>query len=215
MNGNVDRRFKNCWIPMTLVWLRRNILILLLCITLCISLSSAQQKSVGVAFRELAADVAQEFFQKSSAVGLSSISLSVEGTNLTSFVENAFIDGFLTRKIRASLGKASEKNVFDLNLLVLDQSVGFTDLESGGYERKIQLRVEARLVRMSDGSFEFLETFQRERTDTVDVKETWMVYGNHREKVGEEASFFSKLFTPIIVLTGTALIIYLFFTVRS
>jgi len=113
--------------------------------------------------------------------------LAVEERARQSVIENSFIAGLQRRAIAVTLGGMSSEGAPVLRISGID--------ERGG-QPSCDARWEG-----ADGSVQFLGRF--------------VANGAFTESVEESSTVLERIFEPLVVLAGTVLIVYLFFTVRS
>jgi len=99
-----------------------------------------------------------------------------------------------------------------LQLILLGVDIQVRQQETGWRERKIVTTLDARIVRGGEQAVQWLGTLSRETKDTAQVFPSLQLSSFQKS---DESSAMQRLLTPLIVLGGAFLIIYLFFTVRS
>lgn len=193
----------------------RKILGLTLCVLLIVLSGMSQEHSNVGRMRDLAAEVAQTITNNNAFDGVSSVQLKVEGNELTSVIENAFLAVLRSKGIQVNLAPEKNTHSHDLRLLILQQTVSYSNLPNGQFLRHSTLSLEARLVSPTNLEVVLLETHKKSQSDTVQSKENWPLLLTDPTVEMEEESIFTKLISPLIVVTGAVLIIYLLFTIRS
>lgn len=142
------------------------------------------------------------------------LQLAVEEAVLPSVVENAFLETFTQRGIRIGESGLSGDGESRLTVLVLDQRAVFVSLESGSYERTVRTVLEGRFAPGEGAPLRYLGSFERTTVDTVRDQES-LPWVRQDLETGQESSTFSKILAPLVIISGAALIVYLFFAVRS
>lgn len=193
----------------------RKILGLALCLLLIVLSGMSQEHSNAGRVRNLAAEVALAITNNNAFDGVSSVQLKVEGNELISVVENAFLVALRSKGIQVNLAPEKNTHSHDLRLLILQQTVSYSNLPNGQFLRHSTLSLEARLDSPTNREVLLLETNEKSQTDTVYSKENWPFSLTDPVIELGEKSIFTKLISPLIVITGAALIIYLLFTIRS
>lgn len=193
----------------------RKILGLALCLLLIVLSGMSQEHSNAGRVRDLAAEVALAITNNNAFDGVSSVQLKVEGNELISVVENAFLVALRSKGIQVNLAPEKNTHSHDLRLLILQQTVSYSNLPNGQFLRHSTLSLEARLDSPTNREVLLLETNEKSQTDTVYSKENWPFSLTDPVIELGEKSIFTKLISPLIVITGAALIIYLLFTIRS
>ena len=133
------------------------------------------------------------------------IAIRVNRSDYRSLTENAFFESFRAKKLKVEIeGTASAKTVLDV--VVLAQEILVRELDSVHQVRSVRSVFD---VRFEDrGRSEMLASgFEMSHLDTAAVSAAI------REK--DEENFFDRYLQPIILICGTSIIVYLFFTVRS
>ena len=141
-----------------------------------------------------------------------SLELQVEASSGKSMMENALIEaiseaGYLVRL------PGKEHTTPALHVLLLNQTVGYRELQGAGFERTIRSELEARLEG-KDGIIFFLGFFSAVGLDTV-MQRGSVVLPVVEASADSPPSLLEKIAGPVFLITGAFLIIYLFFTVRS
>jgi hypothetical protein len=140
------------------------------------------------------------------------VSVSVEQASFPLAVENAALQVLQENHVAVVPGADSAAV---LRLLVLDQSVRYDQLVGGLFERTILTRLEARWEDRAGGGWRYLGEFERSEKDTARNAERPVVTGSAAHDTSQVSSGWERIVTPVVVLGGAVLIIYLFFTVRS
>jgi len=152
---------------------------------------------------------------RSSLPDSDGVLLRVEARAYQTMVENAFVQELSRSLLKPLLPMRAPTGTPALDVLVLDQSVGYRPIPAGTFERTAKTVVEARFQRGAGADVEYLGTFQRTSTDTVVQREALQVFGRGTDPSVENASFFDRVAGPVLIITGAFLIVYLFFTVRN
>ncbi len=170
--------------------------------------------SAALVLRSQAASIADEVVRKidPSISSMDNVGLTVTGGTARMLVENAFLDLLGRKGIRASLGEAVSGRKQSLQVNVLDQSVRYAGLASGGYRREIQTAIEARRSSNDTSAAEYLGLFKRQDVDTVSFREEAGIVTDVHDG---ERTLSDRLLGPILMIGGAFLIVYLFFTVRN
>ena len=179
-----------------------------------LSISRASD-SIGVAsasvIRLQLQSIADEVFDQAKLDPKDRVALWVEGEGPRSLAENAFVETLQKRSYTSvlSTGKTSEQT---LHVFLLSTDIKVRAVDEKYSERNISLAIEVRTVFGTEREVRLLGTFHRE------VKDTAQVFPSLQLSVfpaNEEESVMQRLLTPLIVISGAVLIVFLLFTVRS
>jgi hypothetical protein len=179
-----------------------------------LSVSSASD-SIGVAsasvIRMQLQSIADEVIDQVKLDPKGQVALRVEGEGPQSLAENAFIEALQKRSYTPvlSTGKTAEQI---LEVFFLSTSIKTQAVDTKYSERNISIALEVRTVSGGEREVRFLRNFHRETKDTAQVfpSSKFSVL-----PVNEEEGMMQQLLSPIIILSGAVLIVYLLFTVRS
>lgn len=164
--------------------------------------------------RQQSRSIADEVIGRVNLNAGARVAVNVEGSSTPILIENAFIEGLQQHQCKPQLDHQGEKRTASFDVLILNQSVSFRPLGSGGFARTLQTVLEARYRAADSQEVRLLGSFQRSLTDTVAQREElkFLSVGADGE---EETSAFQRLITPIIFVTAAFVVVYLFFTVRN
>ncbi|HTY39156.1 MAG TPA: hypothetical protein VMH23_18705 [Bacteroidota bacterium] len=169
--------------------------------------------SAPLVLRSQASSIAEESFGKlGTPDGATQLGLVVSGGTARAIVENAFLDFFGRKGIRISLPSVDTGARNQLQLTILDQSVRYSVLAGGDYRRDIQTAIEARHTSNDSSSVQYIGLFRRQAVDTVAFREDG---GSTAADQPGERTLMDRLLSPILLIGGAFLIVYLFFTVRN
>lgn len=144
----------------------------------------------------------------------SRIGLQIEGTDNKVITENAFIQELEKKNYRAVLSKENVDAV--LEVLVLAQGVTYEELAQERWKRTIRTTLEVRLRSPRTEEVQFLGNHDYAKVDTVAHKEEgWWASESKAFFAGVSPSLFERVLTPLVVITGSVIVVYLFFTVRN
>jgi hypothetical protein len=155
--------------------------------------------------------IAQEVFAKSKFDPKVRVILNVEGDGPRSLAENSFIEIFNDQHFSSILLQRSIEEQ-TLSIYLLGVTVTSRQLDSKLFERRCQTKLDARTVTGLDHETQFIGTFHRESLDTV---RTFSSFDFFPEQITDKSNLSQRLLTPLILIGGAILIVYLFFTVRS
>lgn len=155
--------------------------------------------------------IAQEVLAKSKFDPKVRVILNVEGDGPRSLAENSFIEIFNDQHFSSILLQRSIDEQ-TLSIYLLGVTVTSRQLDSKLFERRCQTKLDARTVTGLDHETQFIGTFQRESLDTV---HTFSSFDFFPEQITDKSNLSQRLLTPLILIGGAILIVYLFFTVRS
>lgn len=167
-----------------------------------------------ILLREQSGSLAEEVLRGVELREGDQVALRVTGATTVLFVENAFIEALQRRQCKAVLDGEKVRGNASLDILILNQGVRFSLVSAAGFERSIQTTIEARYRAQSTEASISLGTFQRSLKDTVKEREELTMFSSQAENV-EEISAFQRLFTPVILVAGAFMVVYLFFTIRN
>ncbi len=161
----------------------------------------------------IAADIAEKI--RPRLVDSASVRVSVEARTNQMMVENVLLEILDKSGLKSSLGRSDVTSPV-VQVHVIDQTLSYAATNSGTFQRTIQTILEARFQLPAITETTYLGSFQRSSTDTVQVREEPRAYGLHGGGPGSgTSSFFERVAGPILMIAGTFLIVYLFFTVRN
>lgn len=162
----------------------------------------AQQTPSTMIFRGHFESIASEL---ADSVGFQEpLAVVIEGSQQKSLAENAFAEVFQRRGGRISF---SGKDRTVLRVFVLSEKEEQNDLAAGKVLRTIQVTLEARSESPLSDLVRYWGRFERSSRDSVNRSDLpW------RE---ESATGVEKIVEPLVVIAGSALIVYLLFTVRN
>jgi len=141
----------------------------------------------------------------------SQVALWVEGEGQRSLAENAFIETLQKRGYTTilSTGKTQEQT---LHVFLLGTEIKVRAADEKYSERSIITAIEAKTILGAERKVYLLGTFQREGKDKAQIFPSFQM---PVPQADEEESLIQRLLTPLIILSGAVLIIFLLFTVRS
>ena len=170
--------------------------------------------SVPGIFRQQAGEIGSDVLRAMSDRVPVSVALVVEEAPLQRIVENGFLEALSGRGVAVRDAGTSVDPSNTLRVLVLEQSAAFDSLGPNEYRRTVRTALEARLEVGLGAPIRYLGTFERTSVDTAQSPELveWIQTGSAPD---EEESTFSRIVAPLVIIGGAALIVYLFFAVRS
>jgi hypothetical protein len=178
------------------------------------SLSSAAD-SIGVAgasvIRSQIHSIADEVVDGAKLDPKNQVFLWIEGDGQRSLAENAFVETLQKQGFTSVLSKSND-SMQTLNIYLIGTDVKVKPIDQKYFERSISTALEARTILGMDRKVQLLGTFHREGKDTAKVFPSFQIQTINEN---EKESLVQRLLTPLIILSGAALIIYLLFTVRS
>jgi len=139
------------------------------------------------------------------------VALWVEGEGSRSLAENAFVETLQKRSYTSvlSTGKTLDQT---LQVFLLSTDIKVRAVDEKYSERNISIAIEVRTVLGTEREVRLLGTFHREAKDTAQVFPSLQL---SVLPVNEEESVMQRLLTPLIIVSGAVLIVFLLFTVRS
>jgi len=139
------------------------------------------------------------------------VALSVQGEGMRPLAENAFVEALQKRSYASVLssGKISEQTL-EVFLLATDIKVRAVDEKYS--ERNISIALEVRTILGAEREVRVLGTFHREAKDTAQIFPSLQL---SVLPANDEESVIERLLTPLIIISGAVLIVFLLFTVRS
>jgi hypothetical protein len=144
----------------------------------------------------------------------SRLGLVVDGTDKKSLVENSLIELLSKREFQVVLSKENVKHV--LEVLVVTQTVSYESLATERWRRTIQTRLEARLRSIPGDETRYLGSHEATKLDTVRQREEGWVQKENRQLLGgSQSTTLERMLVPLTVIAASALVVYLFFTVRN
>ena len=183
----------------------------------CRSQTQALDQSAFLILRAQATSIAADIAEKirPRLVDSASVRVSVEARTNQMMVENVFLEILDKSGLKSSLGRTDITSAV-VQVHVIDQSLSYAATNSGTFQRTIQTILEARFQLPAISDTTYLGSFQRSSIDTVQHREEPRTYGLHGEGPRSgTSSFFERIAGPILMIAGTFLIVYLFFTVRN
>ncbi len=178
------------------------------------SISQASD-SIGVSgasvIRSQLHSIADEVVGRAKLDPESKIALWVEGEGQRSLAENAFIETLQKRGYTTllSTGNALEQT---LHVFLLGTDIKIRAVDEKYFERSISTKLEARTILGAEREVHLLGTFHREGKDKAQAFPSFHVPALQTD---EEEGLMQRLLTPLIILSGAVLVIFLLFTVRS
>lgn len=175
---------------------------------------SDQHRPSVLVIRHQCDELAREILQSIELRPGDRVAIRVKGAQAPVVVENAIIEELHKKQIIPLLNAPADNGLPVLDLLVLGQEVNFRPAKEGAFSRTIQTTLEGRYQSGQSQEVRFLGMFSRSQIDTVSQREVirWSDFSMGAE---EESSTFQKLLTPVILISGAFLVVYLFFTVRN
>jgi hypothetical protein len=136
------------------------------------------------------------------------VTLLVEGEGPRTLAENAFIETLQKRGYSSviSTGKTSEQT---LHVFLLSTDIKVRAVDEKYSERNINTAVEVRTVLGMDRKTLLLGNFHREGKDTAQV------FPSVQTPTTEEESVMQQLLSPLIIISGAFIVVYLFYSLRS
>jgi hypothetical protein len=180
-----------------------------------IFLISRASDSIGVAsalvIRLQLNSIADEVVGRAKLNPENQVALWVEGEGQRSLAENAFVETLQKRGYTTvlSAGKSSEQT---LHVFLFGTDVKVRAADKKYFERSISTSLEVRTILGVERKVNLLGTFQREGKD---IAQAFPSFDTSVIQTDEGESLMQRILTPLIILSGAALIIYLLFTVRS
>lgn len=170
--------------------------------------------SVLTVFRAQAGSISSEVLAAIGEPLPVAVRLSVEQAPLASVVEYAFLETCAEQGITVRNAASTTENSNHVRILVLEQRAVFDSLDSGLYLRTVRTTCEGRFSPGDGEAVRYLGLFEQTTTDSVESREP-MPWTRVETIPEEQASVFSKVLAPLLIISGAALIVYLFFAVRS
>ncbi len=141
------------------------------------------------------------------------IRLIVSRSKMPTLLENALVDILQRSGYTVLLGAKEVELGLTLHVEELESNVRYQARQQGGFDRTVRTRVEARWEEGAERKATYAGPFVRETKDVVTEKDAEGVIIT--TDADSPSSFFERFVRPILLVTGTFLIVYLFFTVRS
>jgi hypothetical protein len=169
--------------------------------------------AVGTAWviRSQLQSIANEVVEQAKFDSAGQVVLWVEGEEPRSLAANAFIETLQKRGYTTVLHEETSKGQA-LHVFLLRTDCKIQKLDAKYFEREIHIALEARTTIGTDRKVRFLGVCHRESKDTAQVFPSVQVSG---VRVVDEENLIQQVLTPIILISGAVLIVYLLFTVRS
>lgn len=185
---------------------------LLFCVLLLSATAGAQERPVPSSLeraREHAVSIARELLAHLPPDSLGRVAVSVEGIGARFLVENAMIETLRSAGLTAVLKMNAPPQDPVLRMFILEQARSSMPSADGRFVRTVRTAIEGRMDRPGVG-FTLLGAPIRTSVDTVLAAESGPL-----AEAEEESNVFDSVLTPVIVISGVALVVYLLFTVRS
>jgi len=163
--------------------------------------------------RRLMQDIADSISQKIEFEKNTKIVISVEGdTCWHTLIENALIDALKKKGLIPFIHNFLPDSSYNtLNVYVLETKVIYKEVEVRTIQRNLSIAIEARYIISPKGECKLLETLRKEYIDTLKNTD----YPLTSKQLLDKRDLLETLISPVIVISGVILIVYLFFTVRS
>jgi hypothetical protein len=173
-------------------------------------------RSVNRILREEADSIAASIEEEVGAIPSDSVNCFVTDGQFKLPAENALAGQLMKKGIRVLIGPPVDSGMWRVSMLVLDCSVKYVDLERDLSQRRIRLSVEVRVQPKRSDEARFLRSFVSDKVDTVSRRdrESSDARAGSVPEHGEESTL-QRLLTPLVLIAGTIVIVYLFFSVRS
>jgi|GEM_PF-2445570 len=185
------------------------------CLSVFYSGAWSQERSIGNAIHEMGYQIAGEVLGSAGLSASDSVSIRLEATTPPTYLENAFLRALSEQSIHVMRPSSGTNQRKIIHLLVLEQEVQYGAIDSSRWDRMISLVVEVRIDH-PNGTVNYLGKYSRRASDLVDARESWpSQIGEFHVGRSESTSSLFKLLGPVLAITGTVIMIYLFFTVRS
>jgi hypothetical protein len=139
------------------------------------------------------------------------VGILVESESALSMTENAFLETLQKRNYTSVLNPGTT-TAQSLHIVVLGVNIKVRKLDTRFSERSICTYLEARTITGAGRDVHLLGTFYRESKDTAETFPSTQLPPIQKD---DETGVMQRLLTPIIVLGGAILVVYLLFTVRS
>jgi hypothetical protein len=162
-------------------------------------------------YREMAEEISRTFPTVGNPPQM--IRLIVGRSKMPTLLENAFIDVFQRSGHMVVIGAKKEESSLTLRIDELEASVWYRARPERGFDRTVRTSLEARWETGTERTATYVGPFVKETKDVVPEKGAEGVMITTDEE--SPSSFFERFIRPILLVTGTFLIVYLFFTVRS
>lgn len=181
------------------------------CIMVCFTRAFSQtvaEPSAMTVLRSQVQAVAEAWSARFSLPESSRIGLRVTGAVAKEFTENSILEVLQHRGYKVAL--SDEQVDWLLDVLVHEQGVSYEELSDKQWKRTVSVSMEARLSMRANQEVRYLGKLDVSAVDTVTQREEgWWSTGD-----GEPGTF-EKIVTPIVVIAASAVVVYLFFTVRN
>lgn len=154
----------------------------------------------------------------------SEFAVKIQGPNHSWIVENAFLNALRSRDVhvRTVSGETVNSILFDFGVIELKVSYrkATRDEISGKrtIERSVSTVIAGKIYRPTTGELYYAGTVERISKDRIAPEDVTHV---EHEQIGvthgslPSGGFMKKILEPAVVITATAIAVYLFFTVRS
>jgi hypothetical protein len=162
-------------------------------------------------FRSHLQSIAEEVIDSASFDTNSRVALLVEGEGSRRVAADAFIEVLQKRNFNPVLFDSASGSQ-SLQVVLLNTEVKVRELDGTVSERIFQTTLEARTVKGADLKVHVLGTFHRESKDTVQTSKAGVPFVSQKN---DEQGILQRMLTPLVVIGGVIVIVYLFFTVRS
>jgi hypothetical protein len=156
--------------------------------------------------------IADEVVDQAKLDTMDRVSVYVEGEAWRSLVENAFIEALQKRNYITVLGTGTKSFGQTLQIFLLGTDIRVREINTKLFERSISTSIEVRKIVGTSRQASLLGTYSRQALDTAQVYPSLQLPLAQKD---EKNTVLQTLLTPLIVVSGAVLIIYLFFTVRS
>jgi hypothetical protein len=139
------------------------------------------------------------------------VAVIVEGEGPRMLTENAFIETLQKRKYTSVATDTASVHQL-LHVYILGTDIKLRELNAGTSERITRTALETRMTAGAERTVYLLGTFQRETKDTVQTPAPGFIPAVQNS---DDNGILQRMLTPLIVVGGAVMIVYLFFTVRS
>lgn len=169
---------------------------------------TADEPSAVTVLRSHVQAIAEVWNARLSLPESSRIGLRVSGSLSKEFTENSILEVLQRRGYQVALSYEQADPLLDV--LVHEQRVSYEELGDKLWKRTVYVSMEARLNMSQNHEVRHLGKLDVSAMDTVTYREEG--WWSSRE---EGSGTFEKIVTPMVVIATSAVVVYLFFTVRN
>jgi hypothetical protein len=166
-----------------------------------------------VVLRSHAGSIVEEVLPELEILSGSEVTLLVHGGPFGYLFENALLAALQRRGVSVVLPRHGTPQAPTIEVFIIAQAVGYSSALENGWNRTIVTSCEVRTRAARGEEARYVGMFDRNNVDLVADKED--LHSATKGEIAGSSSAFDRILTPVLVIAGAVLVVFLFFTVRS